>query len=222
MQTVEYKNVTIPATEQIVGTGYRHTERILVPSRTVPVPVNVPLGMAPLRLADDFNQTINNQFSFIIRDNQDSNYTLDVKGLNDHAVSGVKQENDSNTAFLNATDNIEQGAWYRVTTEISDTGITANIQTANGTLVENVCTPYNRTKSNQLVLLIANNIDSAIAVKNLKVQTASNPVQPTETPKQALNNPPSGTQYAYVVVVLVVFFVAVAVFVKKKQKLKKP
>jgi hypothetical protein len=215
---VETENVTLPAFERVVRTGYRQTERILEPARTIPVPINIPLGMEPLRLADDFNQTINNKFSFIVRNGQDSNYSLNVKGLSDYAVSGIKQENGSNTAFLNATDNIEQGAWYRVTTIISERGITANIQTANGTTVDNTCTPYNRTNSNQLVLLIANNIDNAIAMKNLKIQTTSNPIQPTETPQQAPNNPPPGIQCAYLMVVLAVSFAAAAVYVKKKKK----
>ena len=125
--------------------------------------------LAPLMLPDDFNQTINNQFCFILQNNS-GNYSLNVNALNDYEMSNITQGNGSNTAFMNASENIKENAWYNVTASISDNGITANLYNTNGTLIENMVTPYNATNSNETVMLITNNVDSAVIFKDLTVK----------------------------------------------------
>jgi hypothetical protein len=214
---VQTENVTVPANERAATSGFRRMGPSGMPTQNVTVPVNIPQGLEPLRLPDDFDQMINNQFSFIVQSNNESNYSLDVKGLNDFDVSNIKHDNESNTAFLNATENIQESTWYTVKTTISNSGITANIQNANGTSIQTISTPFNATNSNQLVLLIANSVGSAVVLKDLKIQTI-NSVQLPVNVKQTPDGTSLQFQSVFMLVLLVLAFVAVAVYVKKKKQ----
>ena len=112
-----------------------------MPDQTVTVPVNVPTDLQPVMLPSNFNQTINNQFCFILQNNV-GNYSLNVNALNDYEMSNVTQGNEGNIAFMNASKTIKENTWYNFTANISDNGVTANIYNTNGTLIESL-QPYN-------------------------------------------------------------------------------
>ena len=141
---VQTKNVTIPATQQTIRTWHRQTRTLQIPEKTLIVPTNVPLGLQPLRLPDDFNQTINNQFCLILQSNLENNASLNLKGLNGYDMTNI-QDNENNTTIVNATESIKENTWYRITAVISENGITTTLQDINGTLIENKATPYDTT-----------------------------------------------------------------------------
>jgi hypothetical protein len=181
---IQTDNITIPSSEYIIRLRNRQTKIVEIPARTIIVPTNVPRGLEPLRLPDDFNQTINSKFCFIVQNNLNSSYSLNIKALTDYDITNIKQDNESSTAFLNATQGIKEGAWYKVTTTISENGITANLQREDGTSIESMSAPYNLKSGTQLVLLIANNVDSAVVLKDSKIQAMNNASQPPENTKQ--------------------------------------
>ena len=112
---VQTETITIPASEQTIRLGRSsQIKTIQIPAETITVPVNVPPDLVPLMLPSDFNQTINNQFCFILQNNS-GNYSLNVNALNDYEMSNAIQGNGSNTAFMNASENIKENAWYNVT-----------------------------------------------------------------------------------------------------------
>jgi hypothetical protein len=101
VSNVETKIIAIPARELAIRPGRnRQTNLIQTPERTITVPVNVPSCLVPLRLPDDFNKTIYNQFCFVFQNNGGDNYSLNVRALNDYDMSSIRQDNASNAAFV--------------------------------------------------------------------------------------------------------------------------
>ena len=222
VSNVQTETITIPGSERTISMGRnRQTKTIQIPEETITIPINVPTDMEPLRLPDDFNQTINNQFCFILQNNS-GNYSLNIRGLNDYDMSNIRQGNGNNTAFMNASENIKENTWYKVTASISDNGITANLYNTDGTLIESMVTPYDAMNSNEMVMLITNNVDSAVVFKDLKVEALNNTTQPTESNKKATND--SGLLFPYVSlsILLVATFAAAVVYVKKRKKAQRP
>ncbi len=223
VSNVQTETVTIPGSTETMYRGKTAIATTSMPAQTETIPVNVPPGLAPLRLPDDFNQTINSQFCFILQ-NSSGNYSLNVNALNDYEISNTLQGNESNTAFMNASENIKENAWYNVTATISDNGISANLYNANGTLIESTVTSYNETNSNGMVMLIANNVNSAVIFKNLTVNPLGITVQPAKNNEKTTNKIGSLFPYVSLSILLVATFSVTLVYVKKKRKMrqKKP
>ena len=219
---VQTKTVIVPASEQKIRTSNRQIETVEIPEKTVLVPTYVPLGLEPLRLPDDFNQTIDNKFCFILQNNAGSNYSLNVKGLNDYDLSSIVQSNKNNIDFLNATEALKQNAWYKVTTSITDNGVATSLQNADGAIIQSKTNLYRIEGNNESVLLIANDADSAIVLKDLKIQTVNNAsqLQPQEVVKIP-NQPQATFPYVYAIFLLAVTFVAALIYIKKKKSQKK-
>ena len=206
---IETETVTVPASEHTMPLGPRHTMRLQIPEKTIQVPKSVPNGWQPLRLPDDFNETINNQFCLILQNNPDNNYSLNLKGLNGYDVASM-QENQDNT-LVNATASINENTWYRITSTISASGVTTTLQDMNGTVLESGATPE-RTGNNTMVLLLTDNIDSAVAFKDLKVQlinTTTQPPQTTSAPEPTNNSHAAPPEPYSVILVLVALTAAV-------------
>jgi hypothetical protein len=214
ISNVQTTNVTIPASQERILTPNGRIKTINVPAYNETVPLSVPNGLAPLRLPDDFNQTIDNQFCFILQNNAD-NYCLNIKGLSDDEISGMQ----ANAAITNATGNIKEDTWYKMTTNITDNTATTNLSDVNGTLIE---ITSNSNSSNQTVLLITNNEDTAIALKNLTIQTqttsTTSPQQPQTTQKPASNHGNLSIALSVVVSILVAATVTATLYVRKQRK----
>ncbi len=216
---VQTETITIPASTQTMGFGRINQMRtIQIPKETMTIPVNIPQGLAPLMLPSDFNQTINNQFCFILQNNS-GNYSLNVSALNDYEMSNITQSVGYNTGFMNASEDIKENAWYNITATISDNGIAANLYNTNGTLIESTVSPYNATNSNEMVMLITNNVDNAVIFKNLTVNTFSNLVQPQTSKGKTINKNGSLFPYVGLTILLVATFLVVLVYAKKKRQM---
>jgi len=216
---VQTETITIPGSTQTVGFGRINQMRtIQIPKETMTIPVNIPQGLVPLMLPSDFNQTINNQFCFILQ-NSSGNYSLNVSALNDYEMSNITQSVGYNTGFMNASEDIKENAWYNVTATISDNGIAANLYNTNGTLIESTVTPYNATNSNEMVMLITNNVDNAVIFKNLTVNTFSNPVQHQTSKGKTTNKNGSLFPYVGLTILLVATFSVALVYAKKKRQM---
>jgi len=216
------KNVTIPASQYTIRDRNRQTQVVHVPAKTIIVPASIPRGLAPLVLPDDFNQTINNQFCFILQKNLGSNYSLTAQGLDGYDVSSIKANNSTSTTFFNATQGIAEGVLYRVTAAISKNGITATLQNEDGTTIKSLSLPYSLERSTQIVLLIANNVDSAVVLKDFQVNDGKAPVQPA--PK-VVHQPPAPMEsplpFVTTVVILAATLIAVATIIDVKKTKKR-
>jgi len=226
VSNVQAETITIPGSEQTMSLpGERYLGRNIptktrqIPAETITVPANVPTGMEPLTLPDDFNQTINDQFCFILQNNS-GNYSLNVIALNDYEMSNITQGNESNSAFMNASDNIKENIWYNVTESISDNGITVNLYSSNGTLIENMVNPYDATDSNKIIILITNNVDSAVIFKDLTVQPLNNTAQQPESNEKTSNESVVLFPYVFLSILLLATFSLVIVYFNKKRQIR--
>ena len=213
ISNVETTNVTLPAGRQTVLSANKTVETIQVPARNETIPVNVPIGLEPLRLPDNFNQTLDNQFCFILQNSNVDNYSLNIKGLSEEDLSGMQ----TNAAVTNATGNIKEDTWYQMTTNINDEGATTNLTDGNGTVIETTSSPAN---GNQAVLLITNNEDTAIVLKNLTIQTQNVAQQPQSTQKPTSNNG-NTSLIAYVAISIILAATVTAILYVNKRKTSK-
>jgi hypothetical protein len=116
-----------------------------------------------------------------------------------------------------ASESIKEDTWYKVIASISESGIAANLYDANGTLVESTVTPYDVTNSSGMVMLITNNVDSAVVFKDFKVQSLNDLTQPPKSNIGTTNDGEMFTLYVYLSILLVATFAAAVVYVKKKK-----
>jgi hypothetical protein len=200
---IETKNIRVPASHYTIRFRNGTQQVIQVPAKIYVAPEAIPLGLQPLRLPDDFNATINDEFCFVIQKDSQGNFTLKAQGLDDYEIEYIKNQKE-NTAFLNASDLIEPSTWYRVTTVTSNNKITAELQRGDGASIESI----NLSSSNQsaqIVLLIANNLDSAIAVKGFQVNGNQSSIQ--NTPQIVHQpSPPPKSLLPFGIAVLIIAF----------------
>jgi len=184
-QNFSSKTLTVPSSEQNLTVGRsRQLRTIHIPGQTETVPTNIPDGMGPLTLPSDFNQTINNQFCFLLQNSGPENFSLNMKALNNYDIANITQDTQIDTALLNVSDSIKGNIWYNVTQNMSFNQITTRITDANGTLIDTMT-----TRSNALAILVANNVDNAVVFKNLQYQNVNNPSEtPLSSPQTAISN----------------------------------
>jgi hypothetical protein len=183
--------------------------------------VTLTTGVQPLRLPDDFNLTVNNQFGFILRNNGGNNYTASVRGLDDYDISQITQLGGNGTAFMNASMVIRENTWYNVVARMSENETTAELYDMNGTLLESMATRDDAISISEFGILLANNTDKAIVFKNLKVETLNQPIQPIEGNKNAVDERELLALYINLTILLAAAFAAV-VYVKKRKKVQRP
>jgi hypothetical protein len=185
----------------------------------MPIPADkivIEKGEQPLRLPDNMLQTTNNKFGFVLQNSGGSNYSVAVRGMNDYDMSQINQQIENTTTFINASAGVRENNWYKVLAKISEGEVTAEVQDANGTLLERVATTDDTTRTNELVILIANNTDRAVAFKNLKVETLDESAQPLpEGNDKTVKGPDLIAPYAAVAILLAI---TVASVVYKKRK----
>lgn len=219
------KTITIPASKQIRVIGPRQSKimvRIEIPERTITAPIDVPSGLEPIRLPDDFDQTISNQFCFILQNNGSDSYSLDIRALDEYSMSSMIEGNGSTTFLMNASESVKENGWYRIKESFLEKGITANLLNANGTLMQSMVTPHNSMNSNETAILITNNVDNVVVFKSLKIQTSNNTTQPSKSNRETTNDNGLLVPYVYSSVLLVATFAAAVYFKKKKQTMRKP
>jgi hypothetical protein len=179
-------------------------------------------GEQPLRLPDDYNLTINNQFCFILRNNGGNSSSLDVKGLNYYDMSQIEQSEGNETALMNASTSIRENTWYSIVARMSEDGITAELHDANGTLLESRSTRNDAADTSELEILLANNTDRAVVFKNLQVETLNQTVQPPGNNKNTVNGNALAAPYVDVTILVAAAFAAVIYVVRKRRRSARP
>jgi hypothetical protein len=176
----------------------------------------IPKGMQPLRLPYDIEQTTNNQFSFILRNNGGNNYSLNVRGLDEYEVTSINRLGGNGTALLNTSACIQENTWYKVVARISEDEITAELHDSNGTLLESIATAGDAANVNELVILLANNTERAVAFKSLNVKTISNtPQLPEDNEKVATETELLAPNVTFAILLATIF--AAVVYAKKRK-----
>jgi hypothetical protein len=212
VSNVETATVEIPASQQTTRIRNQSITTTL-PSETFTVPVNVPADLTPLRLPDGFNQTLNNQFCFIVQKDNGDNYSLNVEAFSDDDLSNMADM--GNTAeFNNVSQIINDNTWYQATTIVSDHGVASYLFNINGTLIENTAT-NNLMNGTKAVTLITNNQNNAIVFKGLRIENL-NPTHQSQSPEEKTRSRPSVVPYV-VLLILLVATVTSVFYIKRKK-----
>ena len=217
VSNVETTNVTVPSSQETIRVG-RQTRIVPIPAETITIPVDVPPGLVPLRLPDDFNQTLNTQFCFILQNNSGSNYSLDVKALSDEDTSNIIQDNGTSGDFTNVSQCLNENTWYQMTSTVSDAGVTSNLHNLNGTTIATTPISNNSEMNNKTVTLITNNQDSAIVFKDLEIQSL-NQTQKPQTLGKTTDEFANMIPYAPTLSLLATTFIEI-LYYKRKTKTK--
>jgi hypothetical protein len=168
---------TIPETLQEVQIWNRLRSIIQVPERTIAELVNIPKGMNPRRLPDDFEKTMNNNFGFVMRSSTGDNYSVCIKGMNAYDVAQINQFNGNGTVLMDASEFIRDNIWYKTRVVMAENETTIALYYVNGTLLEKTQILLDDANVSDLVVLIADNTEKAVAFKKLTVSTLAEPAQ---------------------------------------------
>jgi hypothetical protein len=214
---------------QLSGTGVLLTGEFIImkSGQVITIPKNgkptanvdkiiIPKGLQPLRLPDDIEETTNNQFGFILQNSGGNNYSLNVKGLDNIEMAKINPPGGKGITFMNTSERIKENTWYKVAATVSDNKTTAEIHDTNGTLLERITTSDPAVDTNELVVLIANNTDKAIAFKNLNIETLNKTVQLPESNEKATSNNELLTLSVTLTLISATIF-SVIVYLKKKK-----
>jgi hypothetical protein len=210
----------MPGSQYTIRDRNRTPQIIQIPPKTMTIPEDVPPGLTPLALPQDFNETVNSHFCFVIQKQPEGNYTFGAQGLDGYDINGIKE--NSSAVFFNATQAIDESTWYKVSTVTSQNRITADLQKVNGTSDQNASTSQSLESSSQIILLVANNVDCAIVLKDFQVINATKPAsEPTSQTVHELPPPiksllPFAT--AVVVIASVLIVTGVIIDLRKNRK----
>ena len=90
------------------------------------------------KLPENFDQTMNNKFGFIMRNAIGDNYNVSIKGMNAYDIAQINQSNGKGTVLLNASKFIREKTWYKVKAVMTENEATIALYYINGTLIENI------------------------------------------------------------------------------------
>ncbi|HUK85976.1 MAG TPA: Ig-like domain-containing protein [Candidatus Acidoferrum sp.] len=215
VSNVQTTNVTIPASQETIRSG-KQTKIVSIPAKTIEIPISVPPDLVPFRLEDDFNQSLNTQFCFILQNNNGSSYSLDVKALNDDDISSLIQDNGTSADFINVTQNLKENTWYQMTTIISDAGVTSSLRNLNSTIIFDTPISINSEMKNKTVTLITNNQNNAIVFKNLEIESL-NQTQLPQTPEKTIIDYANIIPYIPTLSLIVTTFIEIFYYKRKKK-----
>ena len=141
-------------------------------------------------------------FGFILQNNG-GNCSASVKMLQDSDVSYIGKQFESNLAFMNASATIKENTWYKAVEKMSDNGITTELRSENGTLLETLVTKENASNSTQSGILITCEPYTIIAFRNLKTENLDQqPTQPVSNIPPPIDMLDSLSTYIMVTVLL--------------------
>ena len=175
--SIQMQERTIPGTVQGVQICNGLWTIIQVPERTIRELVNVPIGLLPIRLPDNFDQTMNNNFGFVMRSSTGDNYSVCIKGMNAYDVAQINQPNGNGKVLMNASEFIRDNIWYKVKAVMTENETTIAFYYVNGTLLEKTKILLDDANASDLVVLITDNTEKAVAFKKLTVSTLDEPAQ---------------------------------------------
>jgi hypothetical protein len=196
------RTITIPASRRTVAIpGTRRILTIIIGEQTITLPNE---------------QTPTNQLGFILSYNGGDNYNASVRVLDDSDISQMTQQNDSNTAFMNASSITRENTWYKVAAKISEGVVTTELYAENGTLLKK--TTRDASNASESGILITYDANTVVAFKNLKNVTLDQPIQSDDGGETSTNEVELSAPYIGLAILLAIAIAAIA-YVKERKRL---
>ena len=144
------------------------------------MPTDIPEDLQIVEIPEDMKQKTNDQLSFILRKSGESNCSFNVRGLDNYDMIELNKLDGNGTAIMNTSNRVTENTWYKIQARISEDEITAELYDANGTLLESIVNKDGAVNASELVILLVNNKNKAVAFKNLNVEILNQTMQPAE------------------------------------------
>jgi hypothetical protein len=196
-------------------------QTITMPERELPILIRRKLMIitVPEHTFTVGNVQESSHFGFILQNNS-GNCSASVQKLQDSDISYIEKQLKNNTTFMNASATIKENTWYRAVAKMSDNGITTELRSENGTLLETLATKENTSNSTQSGILITCEPYTIIAFRNLKTENLDQqPTQPVSSIPPSTSIFESLSTYIMVTVLLALAGAGI-VFLKKKNNKK--
>ena len=155
------QTITITKEGEIIWEGEK-------PTPETPQQIMVSSEDQPLRLPSTF--AVNDQFSLILRNKGEKSYSLDVRGLDQDEIDGIKQLDDEETAFIDLSSLVKEDTWYRIVANMTELEIAAQVKNQDGTTLEDKRADTLGTSISELGILLANNTNRVVVFKSLKFE----------------------------------------------------
>ena len=191
-----------------------------MPERELPILIRRRLMIItiPERTFTVGNVQESSHFGFILQ-NSGGNCSASVKLLQDSDVSYTGKQFDGNSTFMNASATIKENTWYKAVAKMSDNGITTELRSENGTLLETLVTKENASNGTQSGILITCEPYTIIAFRNLKTENLDQqPTQPVSNIPPPIDVLDSLSTYIMVTVLLALTGAGIAYLKKKNSK----
>jgi hypothetical protein len=183
---------------QINGTGVLLTGEFIVIkcSQTTPIQKDSEMSVELLKFLElrkdfkimrspvDLKSAANEQLAFFIRDNNNGNFSLNVRELTNHDISKLANK----TTMIEAFSLVKDDVWYKIEVKISPDQVNIVMRDENTTLLEWINNP-NEIANDELVLLLANNTDKSIVFRDLKFEPFYETAQTIEDNKNGALEP---------------------------------
>ena len=158
-------------------------------------------------------------FGFVLQGNGESNYTARVRVLNGSDATQLTQRlTEENTAFMNASINIRENAWYRVRAEMVGDSKVSELYDVNGTLLQDVAGTGSISGVGDSGILVGYDPDAVVVFRNLKAELLEQPAPPADSGQAPAENEFEQLTLCIWLTVLVAVAVAAATCIKERKR----
>ena len=160
----------------------------------------------------------NDQLGFILRQDGEENYSASIGVLGDQQISQISTIlQESNPAYMNASDYATRNKWYKVEATISKNETDAKLYEMNNTLLETIAAPQS-SKIDEMGILMSYPPNSILAFKNLKISTLDEPVTPLPSEEEKNERNESEWLKPYIVSAVLLAIGSVAIGYARRRK----
>jgi hypothetical protein len=213
---------------QTNGTGVLLSGEFIVlrSSQTMPIqedsemPVELMKFLEPrrdfkiMRSSDDLHELLNEQLAFVIRDNDDGNFSLNVRELNHRDISKFENE----TILIEAFSFVKEDVWYKLEAKVLADQVSIVLRDENATVTDWIGSS-DEMAIDKLVLLLANNTDKSVVFKNLRFEPLFETTQTIENIENvSFDSKPIAISIVFATIFIAIFILAVIQIIKHRKR----
>ena len=151
--------------------------------------------------------------TFVIRDYDKGNFTLNMQELTNHEISKLANKTTTIEAFSLVKDDV----WYKIEVKIISDQVNIVMRDENETLIDWSNSP-NEMAIDELVLLLANNTDKSVVFRDLKFEPLLDDIQTSEDNEKIVFDYTLIAISSICAIILIAIFAVAMSWIKKHRK----